>query len=80
MSSNAYDSKPWLAAYAEGVPAEIDPPTHTLPQVMEESVRRYGSRSALWWRGTPPRQWPEAAATYRDFAAAHRGLAGTDPA
>jgi hypothetical protein len=46
----------------------------------DELVRRYGSRSALWWRGTPPRQWPEAAATYRDFAAAHRGLAGTDPA
>lgn len=51
MSSNPYDSKPWLAAYAEGVPAEIDPPAQSLPQMMEESIRRYGSRPALEFFG-----------------------------
>ena len=33
--------KPWLTSYAEGVPAEIDPPTQTLVDLLEDSVARY---------------------------------------
>lgn len=51
MSSNPYESRPWLAAYAEGVPDEIEDPTQTLPQMMEESVSRYRDRPALEFFG-----------------------------
>ncbi len=51
MSSNPYDSKPWLAAYAPSVPSEIDEPTQTLPEMMFASVSRYGSRPALEFFG-----------------------------
>jgi long-chain acyl-CoA synthetase len=49
--TNPYESKPWLAAYAEGVPAEIDEPTETLPQMIEAGVRRYGRSPALEFFG-----------------------------
>jgi long-chain acyl-CoA synthetase len=51
MSRNPYESKPWLAAYAEGVPHEIDEPTQTLPEMMQASVRAYGRRPALEFFG-----------------------------
>jgi long-chain acyl-CoA synthetase len=48
---NPYESRPWLAAYAEGVPAEIAEPTETLPEMIRESVRRYGRKPALEFFG-----------------------------
>lgn len=58
MSTHPYESKPWLAAYAEGVPHEIAEPTQTLPEMMQASVRAYGRRPALEFFG--------AVTTYRD--------------
>jgi len=43
----AFAAKPWLAAYAPGVPAAIDEPTETLVDMMDASVRRYGRNVAL---------------------------------
>ncbi|MDO9395405.1 MAG: AMP-binding protein, partial [Herbiconiux sp.] len=51
MSSPTYADRPWLAAYAEGVPAEIDEPTETLTAMMAASVARYGRATALEFFG-----------------------------
>lgn len=44
-------SRPWLAAYAEGVPAEIEPVTETLVDLLAGAVTRYGDRVALEFFG-----------------------------
>jgi long-chain acyl-CoA synthetase len=44
-------TKPWLTSYAEGVPAEIDPPTQTLVDLLEDSVARYKRGIALEFFG-----------------------------
>jgi long-chain acyl-CoA synthetase len=51
MPANPYESRPWLASYAEGVPAEIAAPTETLPEMLSASVRRFGRRPALEFFG-----------------------------
>lgn len=48
---NPYESRPWLAAYADGVPDEIEAPSQTLPQMIEASVARYGRKPALEFFG-----------------------------
>ncbi|NLP86115.1 long-chain fatty acid--CoA ligase [Microbacterium sp. CFH 90308] len=55
MSSNPFESRPWLSAYADGVPAEIDEPTQTLTEMMAESVRTFGRRPALEFFGAVTR-------------------------
>ncbi|MCP2636971.1 long-chain-fatty-acid--CoA ligase [Microbacterium sp. HD4P20] len=59
MSSNPFESRPWLSAYADGVPAEIGEPTQTLTEMMTESVRTFGRRPALEFFG--------AVTSYRDL-------------
>ncbi len=44
---NAFADKPWLAAYAEGVPATIEPPTGSLVDMMDAAVEAYTSAVAL---------------------------------
>ncbi|KZX20774.1 long-chain-fatty-acid--CoA ligase [Rathayibacter tanaceti] len=44
-------TKPWLTSYAEGVPAEIDPPTQTLVDLLDDSVARYRRGTALEFFG-----------------------------
>lgn len=44
-------TKPWLSSYAQGVPAEIDPPTQTLVDLLEDSVARYRRGIALEFFG-----------------------------
>jgi len=44
---NAFADKPWLAAYAEGVPATIEPPTGSLVDMMDAAVKTYKSAVAL---------------------------------
>ena len=46
-----YSDRPWLASYAEGVPADIDEPTQTLVDMLDASVRRFGSKVALEFFG-----------------------------
>src|SRR6476661_3800039 len=41
----------WVAHYADGVPAEIDPPTGSLVDLLTEAVATYGPRPALEFFG-----------------------------
>ncbi|TFD73408.1 long-chain-fatty-acid--CoA ligase [Cryobacterium fucosi] len=44
---NAFANKPWLGAYAPGVPSTITEPTETLVDMIEKSVRRFSGDVAL---------------------------------
>lgn len=44
-------TRPWLASYAEGVPAEIEPVTQTLVDMLDDAVRRHPTRPALEFFG-----------------------------
>ncbi|WP_426188170.1 long-chain-fatty-acid--CoA ligase [Microbacterium sp. TWP3-1-2b2] len=59
MTVHPLESRPWLDSYAEGVPAEIEEPTQTLPEMMSASVKAFGRRPALSFFG--------AVTTYRDL-------------
>ncbi|MGY1552062.1 long-chain-fatty-acid--CoA ligase [Microbacterium sp. A588] len=59
MSASTYESRPWLAAYADGVPAEIGVPAQTLPEMIDASVKAFGRRPALEFFG--------AVTSYRDL-------------
>lgn len=59
MTAHPLDSRPWLDSYAEGVPAEIEKPTQTLPEMMAASVKTFARRPALDFFG--------AVTTYRDL-------------
>ncbi|WP_167046517.1 long-chain-fatty-acid--CoA ligase [Salinibacterium sp. ZJ454] len=52
---SVFATKPWLSAYAKGVPSEIAPPTDTLVDAMEASVRRYKNKVALDFFGATTR-------------------------
>jgi long-chain acyl-CoA synthetase len=44
--------KPWLSAYPEGVPAEVDTKAYnSLVDLMQESFRLYGDRTAFTFLG-----------------------------
>ncbi|MBX3608374.1 MAG: long-chain-fatty-acid--CoA ligase [Hydrogenophaga sp.] len=48
----ATDQRPWLSAYPEGVPADIDASRFpSLVHLMEESFRQYGNRTAYSFMG-----------------------------
>ncbi|MGM7679539.1 long-chain-fatty-acid--CoA ligase [Microbacterium sp. A94] len=59
MSASTYESRPWLAAYADGVPAEIGVPAQTLPEMIDASVKAFARRPALEFFG--------AVTSYRDL-------------
>ncbi|SIT77482.1 long-chain-fatty-acid--CoA ligase [Microbacterium sp. RU33B] len=46
-----FEGRPWLAAYAEGVPADIEPVTETLVDMIEASVARHRGAVALEFFG-----------------------------
>lgn len=48
---NPSDDRPWLAVYADGVPADIPPVTETLVDMLDASVARYGKQDALEFFG-----------------------------
>ncbi|MGO2660439.1 MAG: long-chain-fatty-acid--CoA ligase [Mycetocola reblochoni] len=50
-SAHPFADRPWLAAYPEGVPHDIDEVTETLPEMLAASVRRFGRRPALEFFG-----------------------------
>jgi len=52
-------TKPWLAQYPEGVPAHLDYPNQTIPELFAEAVARYADKPALAYFG--------ATLTYRDL-------------
>jgi len=48
---NVYENRPWLSAYAPGVPHEIDDSTESLVDMLDASVKKYGRRTALEFFG-----------------------------
>ena len=44
---SVFDARPWLNAYAPGVPTSIEVPTQTLVDMIEASVARFGQGVAL---------------------------------
>ena len=46
---NPYASKPWLKNYDPGVPAQIDYPEMNLYEFLDNSAKRFGSRTAIWF-------------------------------
>lgn len=50
-AASALQSRPWLHAYSEGVPHDIDPVTETLPEMLAHAVARHGSKTALEFFG-----------------------------
>lgn len=60
--------RPWLASYAEGVPAEVEVPTGSLVDLLRGSARRFGPKVALDFYG--------ATTTYDDLDAQVARAAG----
>jgi long-chain acyl-CoA synthetase len=48
---NVYENRPWLSAYAPGVPHDIDESTESLVDMLDASVKKYGRRTALEFFG-----------------------------
>ncbi len=46
-----YEQRPWLAHYAPDVPHEIEEPTQTLVDMIDDAVSRFGRRPALEFFG-----------------------------
>ena len=46
-----YMSKPWLKYYEEGVPAEVEIPNLSVPEVFDQTVEKYGKKTALIFYG-----------------------------
>ncbi|MEO6200605.1 MAG: long-chain-fatty-acid--CoA ligase [Cryobacterium sp.] len=44
---SVFDAKPWLSAYAPGVPTAVELGTQTLVDMIEDSASRFGDRVAL---------------------------------
>ncbi|MDN4615068.1 long-chain-fatty-acid--CoA ligase [Leifsonia sp. F6_8S_P_1B] len=47
----SYSDRPWVAGYADGVPADVDVPAGSLAHLIDESVRTYGKHVALEFFG-----------------------------
>ena len=48
---NPYEQRPWLEHYAADVPHEIEEPTQTLVDLIDDAVARFGRRTALEFFG-----------------------------
>jgi len=48
---NVYENRPWLSAYAPGVPQEIASSDESLVDMLDASVKKYGRRTALEFFG-----------------------------
>jgi long-chain acyl-CoA synthetase len=68
------DNRPWLGAYPQGVPADIDPSQYaSLVQLMEESFQKYAARPAYSFMGKEM-SYGETDSLSRAFAAYLQGL------
>jgi len=49
MSENPYEAKPWLNHYEKGVPSHIDYPEMNIYELLDNSAKDFGSRTAIWF-------------------------------
>lgn len=47
----SYEAKPWVKYYEPGVPATVEVPLKSLPQMFDEATERYGNKTALVFYG-----------------------------
>ena len=50
-AKEAYLSKPWLNHYPKGVPAEVEVPQKSVPELFDEATEKYSRREALIFYG-----------------------------
>ena len=47
----SYEARPWLKLYREGVPADIDPPNASVPQILDQAMEKWKDNTALVFYG-----------------------------
>ena len=50
-SKSKYEERPWLKLYLEGVPADIDVPNKSVPQLLDEAIERWKNKTAIVFYG-----------------------------
>jgi long-chain acyl-CoA synthetase len=74
QETTSMDNRPWLGAYPQGVPADIDPNQYaSLVQLMEESFQKFAARTAYVFMGKEV-TYGETDSLSRAFAAYLQGL------
>ncbi|MHA1276907.1 MAG: long-chain-fatty-acid--CoA ligase [Candidatus Helarchaeota archaeon] len=51
MNEDPYAEKPWLKNYDEGVPSHIDYPVMNLYEILDNTAKDFGRRTAIWFQG-----------------------------
>jgi len=46
-----YEKRPWLQWYAKGVPADIEIPEKSIPEMIDEAVEKWGNNTAIVFYG-----------------------------
>ena len=47
-----YEKRPWIKWYPEGVPADIEIPEKSIPEMIDEAVKKWGNKTALYFYGS----------------------------
>ena len=50
-AKEAYMAKPWLKYYPEGVPEDVETPNVSVPEMFNQTVEKYGNKTALIFYG-----------------------------
>ena len=50
-AKEAYMAKPWLKYYPEGVPEDVETPDVSVPEIFNQTVEKYGNKTALIFYG-----------------------------
>ncbi|MEE8416718.1 MAG: AMP-binding protein, partial [Desulfobacterales bacterium] len=50
-AKEAYMAKPWLKYYPEGVPEDVETPNVSVPEMFNQTVKKYGNKTALIFYG-----------------------------
>ena len=51
MALAEYEKRPWLKWYAEGVPADVEIPEKSIPDMIDEAVKKWGNKTAIVFYG-----------------------------
>lgn len=46
-----YEKRPWVKWYAEGVPADVEIPEKSIPEMIDEAVEKWGNKTAIVFYG-----------------------------
>jgi len=51
MALAEYEKRPWLKWYAEGVPSDVEIPEKSVPEMIDEAVKKWGNKPAIVFYG-----------------------------